>query len=557
MKTTGFSLLACLSLAAAQTAQFEAREATIASVHAALFTRQNTCRDVVSAFIARVEAHNPDINAVIRLNPECLNDADELDQALTAGNATGSLFCVPILLKDNYDTAGIPTTAGCKALNDSVPMADAPSVAALRGAGAIILGKANLHEFALEGLSLSSLGGQTVNPYDFTRTPGGSSGGTGAAVAASFAVFGTGTDTVNSLRSPASANSLYSFRPTYGLISRTGVVPVSWVQDTLGVIGRSLYDIAVALTVMSSIGYDSRDNTTARVPDSTRDIDYTTALTGPSTLRHTRIGVLRGFFNYTPSVENDPVNVLMASTIQKIIRAGAEVVYLNDTKTYNATAIAAELDVQQLEYRELVSAYLSSSNLTGNHPRSLPDLYLSNRNISNFVVIPSQYNYVQNALRSSTSNATYTARLRGIANLTTTLHSAFSSLDLDAIIYPEQKNLVVPLGFPSQSGRNGILAALTGSPVMTIPIGFSNATESAPIGIPVGMEILGMPWTELKLLSIARALDDRLHARRAPVTNGVNETAEVTTRYASVPTITPRGLSNINQLAYPLGTFGA
>lgn len=180
------------TLVASQVLQFDPREATISTVHTALFTGQNTCRDIVSAFIARIEAHNPSINALITLNAQALDDADQLDLSLRAGNATGSLFCVPILLKDNYDAAGIPTTAGCVALNASIPQEDAPSVTAFRNAGAIILGKANLHEFALEGLSVSSLGGQTINPYDSTRTPGGSSGGTGAAIAASFAVFGTG-----------------------------------------------------------------------------------------------------------------------------------------------------------------------------------------------------------------------------------------------------------------------------------------------------------------------------------------------------------------------------
>jgi len=187
------SIIAWLCLIAiAQITPFDAREATIASVHGVLFTRRNSCRDVVSAFIARIEAYNVDINAIITLNPDALNDADQLDLSLSVGNATGSLFCIPILLKDNYDAAGLPTTGGSVALNASTPLTDAPSVSAFRNAGAVILGKANMHEFALEGISVSSLGGQVVNPYDFSRTPGGSSGGTGAAIGASFAVFGTG-----------------------------------------------------------------------------------------------------------------------------------------------------------------------------------------------------------------------------------------------------------------------------------------------------------------------------------------------------------------------------
>lgn len=185
-------LVALPILARTQTTPFEAREATIASVHAAIFTHRNTCRDVVSAFLARIETYNQLINAIITLDSDLLSHADELDVSLAAGNTTGPLFCVPILLKDNYDAVGMATTAASVALNGSTPTQDSPAVNAFRNAGAIILGKTNQHEFALEGLSISSLGGQTLNPYDFNRTPGGSSGGTGAAVAASFAVFGTG-----------------------------------------------------------------------------------------------------------------------------------------------------------------------------------------------------------------------------------------------------------------------------------------------------------------------------------------------------------------------------
>jgi Asp-tRNA(Asn)/Glu-tRNA(Gln) amidotransferase A subunit family amidase len=171
---------------------FDSREATIETVHNALFSGISSCRDVVSSFISRIEAFNPTINAIISLNPNALTVADEMDANIGFGNATGPLFCIPVLLKDNYDTSDLPTTGGCLDLAENQPLVDAPAVTALKKAGAIILGKTNLHELALEGLSVSSLGGQTINPYDHTRTPGGSSGGTGAAIATNFAVFGTG-----------------------------------------------------------------------------------------------------------------------------------------------------------------------------------------------------------------------------------------------------------------------------------------------------------------------------------------------------------------------------
>jgi Asp-tRNA(Asn)/Glu-tRNA(Gln) amidotransferase A subunit family amidase len=527
---------------------FDAREATIEGIHNALFSGLTTCRAVVSAFIARIEEFNPVINAIIALNPQALSIADAMDFQLASGNATAPLFCIPILLKDNYDAQGMPTTGGCLALSNSTPAADSPAVAAFKRAGAIVLGKTNLHELALEGLSVSSLGGQTVNPYDDTRTPGGSSGGSGAAIAASFAVFATGTDTVNSLRSPASANSLFSFRPTRGLITRAGVIPISYTQDTLGAMARNLKDLAVALTVMAGIGYDPADNATALAPREAWGKDYAAALHGGgSSLKGLRLGVLDGFFNHTASDETSPVNAVMADVLSALTSAGVVVVNITDP-VYNATAIGATLDVQTSEYRELLSAYLSSPGLEGDRPQSFNELYTSGK----FLVIPAQYPYINTAFVSSTSNASYIVKQRGIQNLTTTLQKTFASHNLDAIIYPEQKNLVVKIGSPSQSGRNGILAALTGNPVVVIPAGFSAASAEAPVGVPIGMEILGRPFSEERLLGIARGVSEVLGpVRRMPAfANWSVETGV----YEGVPVVRPDrgGIEGV----YPVGKLG-
>ena len=525
---------------------FDAREATIDSVQNAIFSGLTTCRGVVSAFLARIEAYNPQINAIITLNPDALTIADELDLALANGNATGPLFGVPILVKDNYDALPMNTTGGCLALKDSTPTTEAPTIIALRRAGAIILGKTNMHELALEGLSVSSYGGQTVNPYDFTRTPGGSSGGTGAAIAASFAVFGTGTDTVNSLRSPASANNLFSFRPTRGLISRAGVVPISYTQDAVGAIGRSVTDIAKALTVMASVGYDPNDNTTALRPNSVDNIDYSASMLG-GTLSGLRLGLIEGFFNRTATNETTPVNEAMDHIVSILRAAGATVIPISSS-IYNATAIQTKHDVQQFEYQQELTTYLRRPSLQGTHPTSMPSLY---RNSSGkFLVIPAQYSYVNNALVSSTANATYLSK--SAADLIISIDSTFKQNKLDALIYPEQKNLVVKIGSPSQSGRNGILAAVTGSPVVTVPIGFSPASKDAPIGVPIGMEILGLPWTESLLLQIARLIDEQLHTRRMPVY--ANASVEVKAEYGSVPIIRPDS-GSVNTKAYPIGTL--
>ncbi|KAH6625348.1 amidase signature domain-containing protein [Boeremia exigua] len=530
---------------------FDAREATIDSVHHALYTKLSTCREVVSAFIARIEAHNHRTNAIITLNPNALKAADALDEQLLAGNATGSLFCVPVLLKDNYDTEDMPTTGASIALAESQPTEDAPSVTALKNAGAIILGKTNLHELALEGISVSSLGGQTINPYDATRTPGGSSGGTGAAVASSFCVFGTGTDTVNSLRSPASANSLCSIRPTRGLVTRTGILPISYTHDTIGPIGRSVKDVATALTVMASTGYDAKDNATALVPSTNQNIDYASSLS-IAKLSGLRIGVLNGFFNRTDSAEVTPVNTAMDALMSKLEVESVTFVPIDET-IYNATAIQAALDVQRYEYRELMDEYLQRPSLSGRHPKTLNELYSHkavNGSGGQFLVLPTQYEYVNTALVSSTSNESYIQRQSGIRNLTLALQQTFAANTLDAIIYPEQKNLVVKIGSPSQSGRNGILAALTGVPVVTVPVGFSEPSEDAPIGVPIGMEIMGRHWDEKKLLGIGYAIEQLTKIRRPPV--WTKEVVEVV-HYESVPVVRPNK-ENVSP-EYPLGTL--
>ncbi|KAK6434941.1 hypothetical protein LTR95_008876 [Oleoguttula sp. CCFEE 5521] len=541
------SPLLCLAAFARNSlATFDPREATIASTHHDVYTGLATCKEVVASFLSRIEKLENHTNAIIALNPAALGLADDFDEKLAAGNATyGPLSCIPVLLKDNYDTASIATTGGNLDLAKSQPSVDAPAVTALKKAGAIILGKANLHELALEGLSVSSLGGQTINPYDYTRTPGGSSGGTGAAIAASFAVFGTGSDTVNSLRSPASANSLFSCRPTRGLISRAGIIPISYTQDVIGPIARSVGDVATALTVMASVGYDASDNATSLVPAGIEGTDYALGLSAGS-LKGVRFGLLEGFFNRTASNETTPVNQAMANITAKLRRAGATIVPITDS-LYNATAII-KLDTQRYEYREEMNAYLQRSSLGGEHPDTVNELYTSKK----FVVIPSQYEYVNTALVSSTGNATYNTIQAGIQNLTLAVQRTFTSHDLDAMIYPEQKNLVVPIGSASQSGRNGILAALTGTPVVTVPIGFSPATATAPRGIPIGMEILGRSWTEALLLQIAWQIEQLGRVRRIP--EWAEEVVEIKA-YEAVPSVTPNS-GNINA-AYPLETLAA
>jgi Asp-tRNA(Asn)/Glu-tRNA(Gln) amidotransferase A subunit family amidase len=244
---------------------FQLREATIASIHNAFATRQLTCSQLTRFYLDRIESYDrngPALHAIITVNPKAMAIAAEMDASYQANpSGVGSLLCIPVILKDNFNTSDLPTTGGNVSMKTSVPRANAFTVDKMHEAGALILAKANMQEFARGGMSISSLGGQVRNPYDLTRTPGGSSGGTGAAIAANFAVLGTGSDTGQSIRSPASANNLVGVRPTRGLVSRSGVIPNSLTQDEIGPITRTVTDAALLLDVMA--GYDPNDPITA------------------------------------------------------------------------------------------------------------------------------------------------------------------------------------------------------------------------------------------------------------------------------------------------------
>lgn len=521
---------------------FDPREATIQTVQDAIFNRVNTCREIVESFLCRIEALNHLVNAIICLNHDALSEADRLDEAFAEGHASGALFGVPILLKDNYDLAGIPNTGGCLSLADSIPSKDAPIVRTLKKAGAIILGKTNLHEFALEGLSVSSLGGQTMNPYDMTRTAGGSSGGSSAAIAMSFAVFATGSDTMNSLRNPASACNLYSIRPTHGRIPTKGVIPVSQTQDALGPIARSVEDLAIALEVMSATREAEISFSTAA--DVMTGVDYTSSLKKGG-LHGLRIGLLEGFLDHTDDPEVTPVDSVIQATIEQLIDAGSSIVSITES-IYDAPTILRELDTQRYEYRELLTDYLCDPDIHGDHPKSFEELYAG----KDFLVIPAQYEYIKTASRLSTRSSAYRKVKAGVEDLKAALERTFEYNKLDVIVYPQQKNLVVKIGAPSQSRRNGILAALTGCPSIAIPVGFSPPTSEAPDGVPIGMEILGRRFNEQKLLQVAWQLHQLKPTRRVPA--AAQRTVE-RRRLRVVPEIVPHR-SNIAQ-QYPLGAL--
>jgi Asp-tRNA(Asn)/Glu-tRNA(Gln) amidotransferase A subunit family amidase len=483
-------------------------ETSISDIHRAIESGKLTCRSLVQQCLDRIQAYDkqgPSLNAMLYVNPKALGEADAMDKEFHRTGKLKPLQCIPVVLKDNYDTADMPTTGASLALQGAQPSKDAFTVARLRANGALILGKTNLHELALAGITVSSLGGQTKNPYELSRTPGGSSGGTGAALAANFATAGTGTDTMNSNRSPASANSLVGLRPTLGLVSRTGIIPVSFTQDAAGPMARTVADAALMLDAMA--GYDPADPVTAF---SLRKIPKTyTAYLDSGGLKGARIGVLRTLFGSGPDYEE--VNRVMACAIEALKKQGAVVVDVQEA-AFDTAKLLVNLDVQKYEYKAQLNGYLKAGG--ANVPvHSLADILASGNyhkaSLEKFLTSAQAYD-------NGLNEADYKDRRLKIHDLRILLANFMAKNNVAALVYPHQKRLPVMIGDMNQVDRNGILASLAGFPAITVPAGFSTPTASAPVGVPVGIEFLGQPWSEPRLLRIAYGFEQATHARKPP-----------------------------------------
>jgi len=500
------ALLAVSTVGHAQEAQpFRLQEATIESVHRAFAAGRLTCTQLTRLYLARIEAYNlrgPALRAVLTVNPRALEAAAEMDRAYAANPASAApLHCVPIVLKDNFNTADMPTTAGNVSMKSSRPKADAFTVGKIRQAGALVLAKTNLQEFARGGLSISSLGGQVLNPYDLTRTPGGSSGGTGAAVAANLALIGTGSDTGQSIRSPSSANNLVGIRPTRGLVSRSGVIPNSQTQDEVGPLARTVRDAALLLDVMA--GYDPADPITAfgkgRSPKS-----YTEQLRSDA-LKGARIGVLTNLSGRED--RHREVNAVMQRAIATMEQLGATAVPLALTE-YDT--LSSQVVTSDYEARTVMDRYFAA----------LP----SDAPVKSFAqLVAAKTSAVQATLEQEIAvvdgmnSQAYKDRMLNRDRLRLAVAKFMADNNLDAVLYPHQRILVVPAGSQDQFERNGTLSNSTGYPAVTFPAGFSAPTQTAPLGVPVGAELLGPDYSEARLLAFAYAFEQAAKPRKPPM----------------------------------------
>lgn len=478
-------------------------EATVAEVHRAFRAGTLTCRGLVEFYLARIEAldaQGPAFAAIITVNPEALAVADDMDAAFASDpSAVGPLHCIPVIVKDNKNTIDMPTTGASRALAEMQTPDDAFVVGKLRDAGALMLAKSNLTEFAMGGTTISSLGGQTKNAYDLTRTPGGSSGGTGTAIALGMGILGTGSDTGQSIRSPASANSLVGIRPTRGLLSRSGVIPLSVTQDEVGPITRTVEDAARMLDVMA--GYDPVDPITA-FGHARKPANYVDYL-DPTGLEGKRIGVLRDMFG-TEEVHAEVTAVTEAAIAQMRI-LGAEVV---DFTIPDFESLTSSMGTSAYETKAAMAAYFAALGdaspvatlddvvATGLYAEGIASGITSRRDVAD-----------------PYAESQYTAIFLRRDHLRRAVMAAMVENDLDAIFYPHQRRLVAKIGDP-QLDRNGVLSNATGFPAITVPGGFSAPTSDAPAGVPVGVEFLGPEFGEGDLIAIAYAFEQGTRFRR-------------------------------------------
>jgi len=444
----------------------------------------------------RIEVDDPKLNAfILVMADEARRQAAEADRELAAGRDRGPLHGVPISLKDLFDVAGTPTTAASRVREGHVAAADSPIVARLRQAGAVIVGKTNLHELAYGITSVSSAGGQTRNPYDPTRNPGGSSGGTGAAVAASFAAAGMGTDTCGSIRNPSSQNNLFGLRGTIGLSSRDGIVPLAHSQDIGGPLARTVTDLLLMLD--ATVGVDPADAIT-RASRNFIPPSYGGSV-GDAGLGDVTIGVLLPLFGSAP--EDVEVGEIVRETFAALRALGAGIVEVRfpelEELLRDTSVINAEFKFDLLDF---LSQYPSAP------VRSLADILQGGTYHAAVETVLKRAAEV--TARDSESYRTTLARREAARKA---VLEVMNERGITAFVYPTLRRKPAVIGQP-QGGSNCQLSAATGLPAISVPAGFTRDD------LPVGMDLLGGPWSEPTLLKVAYAYERLVAPRRPPKT---------------------------------------
>ena len=479
-------------------------EATIADIHRAFEEGTLTCRQLVEAYLKRIEMYDEstELNAIVVVNPNALAEAEAMDEAHRSGGALRPLHCVPLIVKDNYDTEGLQTAAGSQALQGVLPPDDAYQVRVLKEAGALVLAKSNMAEWAFSPYqTVSSIDGVTLNPYALDRVPAGSSGGTASAVAANFGAVGLGTDTGNSIRGPSSHTALVGIRSTIGATSRDGIVPLYLRNDIGGPMTRTVEDATRIFQIIA--GPDPADPVTeasqGRIPD-----DYL-AFLDPNGLQGARLGVLRALSD-TPTADS-AVQALFEQALRDLEAQGATLVdpfVIPDFDTLRSNQWCNT-------FRHDVNAYLAS--LGDAAPvESLAAVVESGQ------YAPYIAERLHNALAVEGTPAEQDPPCLGVndtprrAAFRNAVVGAMEANNIDAVIYPSWSNPPRAVGdLESPHGNNSpVLAPHTGQPALTVPMGYTYGS------LPAGLQLLGRPFAEPDLIKYAYAYEQATQHRRPP-----------------------------------------
>ncbi|MDQ8036880.1 MAG: amidase family protein [Pedobacter sp.] len=519
---------------AAPTATFQYVEGTITDLQKDLASGALTCHQVVQGYLDRIQAYDfeaggPELKSIVTVSSNALADADALDAKFkSTGKMSGPLHCVPVLPKDNIDTVDMPTTAGALALQSSRPDDDAYIIQKIRNAGGIIIGKANMDEFAFGFVGSASIRGQVKNAYDQSKGPGGSSSGTGAAISASLAMVGIGTDTGGSVRVPSAVEGLVGIRPSLRLVSQDGIIPLAPTQDTAGPMCRTVQDCALLLDAM--VGFDSSSHSNQRISFERKAAlirsatEYNRLTRTPASytsylekdgLKGARIGVVRALFG-----TNANVIAAMEAAIQQMKDAGATV---EDVTIPDLSTVTSYSSVSSYEFKNSLTAYLSSwSNALDGHFLTFDEVKASglyeSRNTSSF------NSYGTNGTNPE-ANATYIKNTDernpyARARITRALDNVDAAgLPLgepyDVLLYPGILGTAPNIGSSPSTGNNNRLSPFTGYPAMAIPAGMVEPVVGQP-KLPVGMEMLAREFDEPTLIRIGYAWQEYAKPRQAP-----------------------------------------
>lgn len=481
--------------------RFTVEEATIADIHGAIKSGTLTCRQLVEYYLKRIETYDQplELNAIVVINPNALKRADELDMEFQTTKTLRPLHGIPVIVKDNYDTKDLQTAAGSLALKDSLPPDDAFQVKKIREAGAIVLAKSNMAEWAFSPYqTVSSIAGTTRNPYDLERVPAGSSGGTASAVAANLGAIGLGTDTGNSIRGPSSHNCLVGIRSTMGLTSRDGIVPLYLRNDIGGPMTRTLEDAVKVLQVIA--GHDPADSITAnsigKLPD-----DYTRFLEKDG-LKGARIGVFR-FYTDKPTADTQ-VKGLFEKAIEDMKSQGAEIVDPFVISDFEELTKGLWCNT----FRFDVNNYLASLGEKARF-KTLAEI------VNSGLYAPYIEKRLKRALKSPVNKKPACEDLynepRNIAFRKAVIE-AMDKHQLDAFVYPTWSNPPRKIGdLESPAGDNSqLIPPHTGLPGLSVPMGFTYGN------LPAGLQIVGRLFGEPDIIKIAYAYEQATQHRRPP-----------------------------------------